>query len=90
MQNCTKFIGISNHKYDYEPIFVFIKPPNPIPYGIVNSGQSRARAFGDCRFHKTEVRIREYPERDRIEEPFSFTTSRSPFYPFGGESGIRR
>jgi hypothetical protein len=67
MQNCTRFIGISNHKFDYEPIFVFVKPPNPIPYGIVNAGQSRARAFGDCRFHKTEVRMRDYIERDRIE-----------------------
>src|SRR5215204_296610 len=22
VQNCTRFLGISNHKYDYEPIFV--------------------------------------------------------------------
>jgi hypothetical protein len=85
IQNCTRFIGISNHKYDYEPIFVFVKPPSPIPYGIVNAGQSRARAFGDCRFHKTEVRMRDYSERDRIEESCSFTTSPSPFYPFGGD-----
>jgi hypothetical protein len=88
MQNCTRFIGISNHKYDYEPIFVFIKPQNPIPYGIVNAGQSRARAFGDCRFHKTEVRMKDYIEGDRIEDSCTFKTSPSSFYPFGGDSGI--
>jgi hypothetical protein len=87
IQNCTKFIGISNHIYDYEPIFVFVKPPNPIPYGIVNAGQSRARAFGECRFHKTEVRMRKYLLRDQIEGPYSFTTSPYPFDPFGGNSG---
>jgi hypothetical protein len=49
MQNCIKFLGISNHEYDYEPIFAFVKPPDPIPYGIVNAGQSKARGFGECR-----------------------------------------
>ena len=87
-QNCTRFFfGISNHKYDYEPIFIFIKPPNPIPYGIVNAGQSRAKGLSECRFHKTEVRMRDYSNRDPIEGPCSFTTSTQPFYPFGGESG---
>jgi len=47
---------MSNHKYDYEPIFVFIKPPNPIPYVIVNAGQSGTKGLSECRFHKTEVR----------------------------------
>jgi hypothetical protein len=88
MQNCIWFIGISNHKYDYEPILFFVKPPDPILYGIVNAGQSKARVFGDCRFHKTEVRMRDYLERDRIEESYSFTTSPAPFYPFGVDSEI--
>jgi hypothetical protein len=87
VQNCTGFLGIAGHKYDSEPIYVFIKPPNPGPYGIVNAGQSKARGFSDCRFHKTEVRMRDYPRRDPIEESCSFTTSAHPFYPFGGDSG---
>lgn len=86
-QNCSGFFNISNHKYDYEPIFVFIKPPNPMPYGIVNAGQSRAKGLSECRFHKTEARMRDYPIRDPIEGPCSFKTSKKPFYPFGGDSG---
>ena len=89
-QNCSGFIGISNHVFDYEPIFVFVKPPNPIPFGIVNSGQSKASGLKEfhCRFHKTEVRMSEYFERDIEESPTPFKTSPSPFYPFGGESGL--
>jgi hypothetical protein len=89
MQNCSGMIGISNHVFDYEPIFVFVKPPNPIPFGIVNSGQSKTPGIQEfqCRFHKTEIRMSEYSGRDAQEGPFPFKTSRSPFYPFGGESG---
>ena len=89
MQNCSGFLRVSNHVYDYEPIFVFVKPPNPIPFGIVNSGESKATGLGEfkCRFHKTEVRMKEYTERDAEEKPVSFKTSPSPYYPFGGEDG---
>ena len=89
VQNCSGLLRISNHIYDYEPIFVFVKPPSPIPYGIVNSGQSKASGLSEfqCRFHKTEVRMREYTERDAEEKPFPFKTSSSPYYPFGGEFG---
>ena len=87
-QNCTKFIGISNHRYDYEPIFVYLKPADPRPVGIVNSGQGKQLGIL-CRFHKAEVRRIEYQVRDPIEEKHPFTTSRSPFYPFGGENGVQ-
>jgi hypothetical protein len=87
MQNCSGFIGIGNHVYDYEPIFVFVKPPHPMPYGIVNSGQSKAAGLREfrCRFHKTEIRMMEYTQRDAEERPISFKTSPYPFYPFRAE-----
>ena len=87
-QSCTDFIGISNHKYDYEPIFVFIKSPYARPVGIVNSGYSK-NLLNMCRFHKTEIRRHEIYKRDNYESQCSFTTSQSPFFPFGGENGIR-
>jgi hypothetical protein len=87
-QDCSGFIGVSNHIYDYEPIFVFITPPDPNPVGIVNSGWSKIFELNHCRFHKTEVRRKEYSSRDPQEFPQSFKTSQSPFYPFGGASGI--
>lgn len=88
MQDCTGFVGISNHKYDYEPIYIFIRPSNLQPVGIVNSGaSSNPVTVLECRFHKTEIRRQEYIARDEIEESCVFTTSPSPFYPFGGSTG---
>jgi len=87
-QHCTDFIGISNHKYDYEPILIFVVPPEPFPTKIVNSGHSKYLGLNHCRFHKIEARSSEYLIRDDVEEPVNFTTSPSPFYPFGGKSGL--
>ncbi|MFB5601213.1 MAG: hypothetical protein ACE5SW_13415 [Nitrososphaeraceae archaeon] len=85
-QNCTEFLNISNHRYDYEPIYVYIKPPNLIPVGVVNAGKSQILSFR-CRFHKTEIRRVEYTNRDRVEYPYLFTSSPEPFFPFGGQNG---
>jgi hypothetical protein len=88
MQDCTGIINISNHKYDYEPIYVFIRPAALEPIGVVNSGASKEPPMSlECRFHKTEIRRQEYISRDEIEQCYSFTTSPSPFYPFGGNYG---
>lgn len=87
-QNCTRFIGISNHKYDYEPIYVYLKPSHNMPIGIVNSGQSKVLGLSKCRFHKTEVRGNNYNARDQVEVPWVFKTSKAPFYPFGGTDGV--
>ena len=87
-QDCSGFIGISNHIYDYEPIFVFVTPPDPYPVGIVNSGWSKIPELGHCRFHKTEIRRKEYVSRDPHEFSQAFNTSPSPFYPFGGTNGM--
>lgn len=87
-QECTGILGISNHKYDYEPIFVYIQPSEALPIGIINSGESKVLGLNQCRFHKTEIRRKEYSVRDDVEKPYSFTTSASPYYPFGGSNGI--
>lgn len=87
-QDCTSIIGISNHKYDYEPIYVYVKPSEVLPVGIINSGESKVLGLNQCRLHKTEIRRKEYSTRDDVESPCSFKTSPGPYYPFGGSSGI--
>jgi len=85
-QNCTDFINIKNHKFDYKPIYVYIKPPEPYPVGIVNAGKFQLLSFR-CIFHRTEIRRVEYTRRDRIEYLYLFTSSPEPYFPFGGQNG---
>lgn len=85
-QNCMGIMPIADHKYDYEPILIFLKPPNLFPVGVVNAGYSKYLGLS-CRFHKTEIRRIEYIERDEHEINFQYSTSRSPYYPFGGPEG---
>lgn len=87
-QNCSSFLGISNHKYDYEPIYVYFHPSEISPIGVVNSGESKVLGLNQCRFHKTEARKKEYSIRDQVEESCTFRTSPAPYYPFGGSEGI--
>jgi hypothetical protein len=35
-QNCLGRLPIADHKYDYEPIFIFVRPPKRYPVGIIN------------------------------------------------------
>lgn len=85
-QNCLGIMPIADHKYDYEPILIFLKPPNLFPVGIVNAGYSKYLGIS-CRFHKTEIRRMEYTKRDENEREFQYLTSPSPYYPFGGSEG---
>ena len=85
-QNCLGMMPIADHKYDYEPILIFFKPPNLFPIGVVNAGYSKYLGIS-CRFHKTEIRRIEYTLRDEHERDFQYLTSSSPYYPFGGASG---
>jgi hypothetical protein len=87
-QNCTGFLNISNHKYDYEPIYIFFRPPYVFPVGIINSGESKVLGPNQCRFHKTEIRRKEYDVRDQFEASCAFKTSKAPYYPFGGSGGL--
>ncbi len=86
-QNCLGFLPIADHKYDYEPIFIYIDIPNDFPAGIVNAGYSKALG-ASCRFRKTEVRMNEYTDRDFNEYPIEYKTSPEPHYPFGGPDGL--
>ncbi len=85
-QNCLGIMPIADHKYDYEPILIFLKPPNLFPVGIVNAGYSKYLGMS-CRFHKTEIRRIEYMNRDEHEREFHYFTSPSPYYPYGGTEG---
>lgn len=85
-QNCLGIMPIADHKYDYEPILIFLKPPNLFPVGVVNAGYSKYLGIS-CRFHKTEIRRIEYRERDEHERNFRYLTSPSPYYPYGRTRG---
>ena len=86
-QNCLGLLPVADHKYDYEPIFVYLEPPKPFPIGIVNAGYSKGLGMA-CRFHKTEIRMEEYAGRDFNEYEAKYKTSAEPFYPFGNSSGL--
>ena len=57
------------------------------PVGIVNAGYSNGLGMA-CRFHKTEIRMNEFAERDFNEYQFRYQTSPAPSYPFGGAERI--
>lgn len=85
-QNCAGFLPIADHKYDYEPIFIYVRPPELFPVGVINSGYSKVLGLS-CRFHKAEIRRKEYAVRDATEQRVAYKTSPQPFYPFGGSEG---
>jgi hypothetical protein len=74
----------SSHRYDYEPIFVYLrKAEGPNPYLIVNGG------FGgpDCNFHKVEIRPRA-GRRERFAVHFNEKLSPKEYYPFGKDGNV--
>ncbi len=86
-QDCLGLLPIADHRYDYEPIFIYVKPPKPFPIGIVNAGYSKGLGMS-CRFHKTEIRMKEFAERDFSEYETKYKTSPEPYYPFGSSEGL--
>jgi hypothetical protein len=86
-QNCLGLLPIADHKYDYEPILIYVEPPLEFPIGIVNAGYSKGLGMS-CRFHKTEIRMKEFENRDFSEYELRYKTSAEPFYPFGGSQGV--
>lgn len=73
-----------SHTYDYEPILLFLKPPNEFCHMVVNGGYSMDGV--NCRFHKTEIHLMGQ-RRDEREQSCKSRTSPSPFYPFGEKEG---
>jgi hypothetical protein len=73
-QNC---MGAS-HRYDYEPIFVYLKNDSSSPQMIVNGGFSGPQ----CGFHINEIRP---VKGERNHSPMSFSEKMcpEPYYPFG-------
>ena len=65
------------HRYDYEPIFIYLKNEGS-PYLIVNGGLGSM----ECNFHKNEIRPR---EGKRSTDVINYTEKMSPkpYYPFG-------
>jgi hypothetical protein len=73
----------SSHRYDYEPIFIYVKENQKKPTMIVNNG------FGSvlCGFHKIEIR----PQtgiRSKDEQHYDCKMTQSPYYPFGADGEI--
>lgn len=85
-QNCGGDLPFGDHRYDYEPIFVYLKPPRQYPVGVVNGGYSKVWGLS-CRLHRNEIRRREYTIRDSTESQLVYKTSPEPYYPFGGSEG---
>ena len=76
--------GITSHKYDYEPIFLYLKPNSVRPDKIVNGGLG---GLG-CLFHKNEVRPRDGRRSIRTSK-YNTTLSPKPCYPFGKKGKVK-
>jgi hypothetical protein len=75
---------MASHKYDYEPIFVYLRPDTPDPYLIVNGGLDQP----GCNFHKNEVRPRN-GKRDMSSQHITVNLSPYPYYPFGTDGTVK-
>lgn len=76
--------GITSHKYDYEPIFLYLKPNSIRPDKIVNGGLGGP----SCLFHKNEVRPKG-GRRSIITSRYNSTLSSKPYYPFGKNGKVK-
>ena len=72
-----------SHKYDYEPIFIFLKDKETKPFLIVNAGLGGA----DCGFHKNEIRPKS-GKRDWLDIHFNVNLSPKEYYPFGRNGNV--
>ena len=77
--------GPTSHRYDYEPVFVYLKPNLIRPTMIVNGG------LGDltCFFHKNEIRPRDGRRSFNTRRFNDIRLSPKPFYPYG-ENGNKK
>jgi hypothetical protein len=74
-----------SHNYDYEPIFIYLKPEDPNPYLIVNGGFAKEI---NCRLHKNEVRPRK-GKKDNDLQHIAANLSPYPYYPFGQDGNVK-
>jgi hypothetical protein len=69
---------MASHRYDYEPVFVFLKDNGAKPFLIVNAGLGGAN-WG---FHKNEFRPKS-GKPDWLDVHFKVNLSPKDYYPFG-------
>ena len=82
-QNCLDFMA--SHRYDYEPLFIYIRKNDSFPSRIVNAGKgTEAR----CPFHKNEIRPRT-GVRQTIGSFFDVTLSPQDCFPWGKDGTVR-
>jgi hypothetical protein len=74
---------MASHKYDYEPIFVFLKDKEAKPFLIVNAGLGGVK----CGFHKNEIRPKG-GKRDWLDVHFKVKLSPKEYYPFGKNGNV--
>jgi hypothetical protein len=72
------------HKYDYEPIFLYLKRTEKYPYLIVNIGIGGPI----CRFTKIEIRSKS-GKKDTFDVFFKTNLSPAPYYPFGKKGKVQ-
>jgi hypothetical protein len=77
-----KCMGAS-HRYDYEPIFIYLKNDASFPQRVVNGGF----AGPQCYFHVNEIRNAE-GERNHVPVHFSEKMCPEPYYPFGKDGDV--
>lgn len=85
---------MASHRYDYEPIFIFLTKDDGnssngnndtyVLERIVNSGLGGV----DCGFHKSEIRPK-IGERSTSVEHFSVNITKEPLYPFGKDGSVK-
>src|SRR5262245_37191776 len=73
-----------SHRYDYEPVFIFLRDREKSPFLIVNAGLGGV----DCRFHKNEIRPKS-GNRDRSDFHFEVNLSPKEYYPFGKNGDVK-
>lgn len=79
-----QYCMMASHRYDYEPIVVFLRGGGTTPQMIINGGLGGP----ECGFHKNEIRP-EIGERSEFEEHFSTKLCPKPYYPYGKDGNVK-
>jgi hypothetical protein len=81
-QRC--YLPGASHRYDYEPIFIYLQGNESFPYRIVNAGLGSPY----CKLHKNEIRPRT-GIRQIVEGWFDTTLSPKKYFPWGKNGKVR-
>lgn len=78
-----QYCMMASHRYDYEPVFVYLKEGGTTLQMIVNGGLGGP----ECGFHKNEIRPA-VGQRSEIEEHFLTKLCPKPYYPYGKDGNV--